>query len=107
MSTSTSPVGRPPVLFPLFAGLDTLDGIGPKTASHFAQMQVTRPRDLLFTLPSGGADRRRRDTVRGLPPPVVATVEVEVLRVGVSAEWSFPRGCLAKETLTQHSRIAL
>ncbi|ATI41889.1 ATP-dependent DNA helicase RecG [Pacificitalea manganoxidans] len=80
MSTSTSPVGRPPVLFPLFAGLDTLDGIGPKTASHFAQMQVTRPRDLLFTLPSGGADRRRRDTVRGLTPPVVATVEVEVLR---------------------------
>ena len=43
--------GRPEILFPLFAGLETLDGVGPKTARTFAQMDVEKPRDLLFTLP--------------------------------------------------------
>lgn len=42
---------RPSLLLPLFAQLDTLEGIGPKTAKHFAGLAVERPRDLLFTLP--------------------------------------------------------
>lgn len=71
---------RPPILFPLFAELDTLPGVGPKTAKLLAQMQVTRPRDLLFTLPQGGADRRLRESVQGVPPGHVATVRVKVLR---------------------------
>lgn len=72
--------GRPPELFPLFAGLDTLEGVGPKTAAHFAQMQVTRPRDLVFTLPQGGVDRQLRDSVAGAAPGQVVTVRVTVLR---------------------------
>ena len=40
--------GRPEILFPLFAGIETLPGIGPRTARTFAQMEVTRPRDLIF-----------------------------------------------------------
>jgi len=71
---------RPPILFPLFAGLETLPGVGPKTAKLMGQMQVTRPRDLLFTLPHGGADRRLRDSVQGVPPGHVATVRAKVLR---------------------------
>ncbi|MBL9060213.1 MAG: ATP-dependent DNA helicase RecG [Mangrovicoccus sp.] len=72
--------GRPPLLFPLFAGLDTLPGIGARTAKTFAQMEVTRPRDLLFTLPQGGADRRLRPSVLGAPPGTTLTVRVTIRR---------------------------
>lgn len=72
--------GRPEALFPLFAGLDTLPGIGPRTVAHFAALDVTRPRDLLFVLPQGVVDRRRRDSVQGAPVPATLTVEVTVGR---------------------------
>ncbi|NIZ14611.1 ATP-dependent DNA helicase RecG [Phaeobacter sp. HF9A] len=68
--------GRPEQLFPLFAELETLQGVGPKTAEHFAQLQISAPRDLLFSLPYSVVDRRRRDSIRGLELPAVATVEV-------------------------------
>lgn len=71
---------RPDILFPLFAGLDSLDGIGPKTAAHFANIHVEKPRDLLFLLPYSGTDRRMRDTVAGVPAGEVATVTVTVKR---------------------------
>jgi len=69
---------RPEVLFPLFAALDGLDGIGPKTARAFDGLDIATPRDLLFHLPHGVIDRRRRDTLRGLDFPAIATVEVVV-----------------------------
>ena len=72
--------GRPPILFPLFAGLETLDGVGPKTAKLLGQIGIEKPRDLLFTLPQGGVDRRRVASVREIEPPAVATVEVTVGR---------------------------
>ncbi|WP_108482111.1 ATP-dependent DNA helicase RecG [Oceaniglobus ichthyenteri] len=71
---------RPEALFPLFADLTTLDGVGPKTAEHFKHMAIERPRDLLFTLPNAGVDRRLRGSVRDAVPPEVVTVEVEVKR---------------------------
>lgn len=72
--------GRPEQLFPLFAELETLQGVGPKTAEHFAQIQMTAPRDLLFSLPYSVVDRRRRDTIKGLELPATATVEVNIGR---------------------------
>ena len=70
--------GRPEILFPLFAGLDTLEGVGPKTAQNLAALEITRPRDLIFTLPHSGIDRSRRATVQGAEIPGVVTVEVTV-----------------------------
>ncbi len=70
--------GRPEILFPLFAGLETLEGVGPKTAQHFAAMAVATPRDLIFTLPYAGVDRSRKSSIREVVPPAVVTVEVEV-----------------------------
>nr|WP_319251685.1 ATP-dependent DNA helicase RecG [uncultured Celeribacter sp.] len=72
--------GRPDILFPLFAGLETLAGIGPKTAKALPAIGVERPRDLLFTLPHSVIDRRRRDTLRDVAPGEIATVEVTVVR---------------------------
>ncbi len=72
--------GRPEILYPLFAGLDTLAGVGPKIAKTFAQMNVEKPRDLLFTLPYSGIDRRRRASILGADFPQVLTVSVEIGR---------------------------
>ncbi len=70
--------GRPEVLFPLFAKLETLKGIGPKTAVHFAGLHIQTPRDLIFTLPTSGIDRSRKSSLRDAILPGVVTVEVEV-----------------------------
>ncbi|MFA9230670.1 MAG: ATP-dependent DNA helicase RecG [Microgenomates group bacterium] len=71
-------MSRPVQLFPLFAGLETLDGIGPKSAKAFEAMAVLRPKDLLFVLPHSVVDRTRKNSVNDVIPPAVVTVEVEV-----------------------------
>ncbi|WP_420860142.1 ATP-dependent DNA helicase RecG [Marivivens marinus] len=70
--------GRPEILWPLFGELTALDGVGPKTAQHMGQLEVEKPRDLLFTLPHSGIDRRRRATIREVVAPATVTVEVTV-----------------------------
>jgi len=69
---------RPEILFPLFGDTRKLSGIGPKGAEALAKSGLTRPKDLLFTLPHSGVDRRLRKTLKGLTFPTVATVEVTV-----------------------------
>lgn len=67
---------RPEILFPLFGDTRKLAGIGPKSAAALAGIGLTRPKDLIFTLPHSGVDRRLRNTLKGLDFPAVATVEV-------------------------------
>ncbi len=69
---------RPEPLYPLFAGLETLDGIGPRTAQHLAQLAVSAPRDLLFTLPYSGIDRSRRESLQEAVLPATLTVAVTI-----------------------------
>ncbi|MFC3179790.1 ATP-dependent DNA helicase RecG [Cypionkella sinensis] len=71
-------MSRPEILFPLFAELETLDGVGPKTAQVLAALGVARPKDLLFLLPHAAVDRSRKASVRDVVPPCTVTVEVEV-----------------------------
>ncbi|EKE43603.1 ATP-dependent DNA helicase RecG [Oceaniovalibus guishaninsula JLT2003] len=73
-------MSRPEILFPLFADVRKLGGIGPKSAEALKALRIERPRDLLMTLPQGGIDRRRVATIRDIVPPAVATVEVVVGR---------------------------
>lgn len=70
--------GRPPALFPLFAGLDTLPGVGEKLAKAMESQGISRPRDLLFTLPHAVIDRRPVETIRGAALPAVLSVVVEI-----------------------------
>ncbi|NSY38227.1 ATP-dependent DNA helicase RecG [Leisingera sp. ANG59] len=72
--------GRPEILFPLFAGAETLQGVGPKTAQNLSQIDIETPRDLLFSLPYSVVDRRRRNTIRGVELPATVTVEVTIGR---------------------------
>ena len=69
---------RPEALFPLFAELETLPGVGPKAAQAFKGLGVARPKDLLYLLPHSGVDRALRASVRDVIPPATLTVEVEV-----------------------------
>ena len=71
-------MSRPERLFPLFADLETLEGVGPKSAKALAGLGVERPKDLLFLLPASGVDRSRKASVRDVVPPTTLTVEVEV-----------------------------
>lgn len=70
--------GRPEILFPLFAGLETLPAVGPKTAQTLPQLGVQTPKDLLFVLPHTGINRALRISVLDALPPEVATVEVTI-----------------------------
>ena len=72
--------GRPEILFPLFASLETLPGVGEKIAKVFGQLGVEAPRDLLFTLPTGVVDRRVKPTIKGAPLPATLTTKVTVER---------------------------
>ena len=72
------PKGRPEELWPLFAGLETLEGVGPKTAKHYKGLAIETPKDLLLTLPLGGVDRARVPSIRDVVLPGMATVEVTV-----------------------------
>ncbi len=69
---------RPEILFPIYAGLETLEGVGPKAALAFAGLHVASPRDLLLTLPQSGVIRQQVDSVRDCVAPAVVRVEVEV-----------------------------
>ncbi len=71
-------MSRPEPLFPLFAELETLPGIGPKSAQVLAGLGVVRPKDALFVLPHSAVDRSRKASVREVVPPAVVTVEVTV-----------------------------
>ena len=70
--------GRPEALFRLFSSLETLDGVGPKTAAHFEGLNVHAPRDLLFTLPVSVLDRQHRASIEGLEYPAITTVTVTI-----------------------------
>jgi len=71
-------MSRPIQLFPLFAELETLSGLGPKSVKNFAALGITIPRDLLFLLPHSGVDRSRKSSLRDVALPATVTVEVEV-----------------------------
>ena len=65
--------GRPETLFPLFAAITAVDGIGPKTGQILETAGIARPRDMLFTLPHAGVDRQVRDSIQGQPAPATMT----------------------------------
>ncbi|MFP5295845.1 MAG: ATP-dependent DNA helicase RecG, partial [Alphaproteobacteria bacterium] len=60
---------RPQILFPLFAGVETLKGVGPRVLPLVRKLAGPLVRDLLFLAPSGVVVRRTMtaaDAVEGL-----------------------------------------
>ncbi len=71
---------RPPLLNPLFAPVETLTGLGAKSAVPLHRLFGPQPRvlDVLFHLPSGIVDRRLRPKIADAQPGTVVTLEVTV-----------------------------
>ena len=70
---------RPSILFPLFADIRTLSGVGPKLEKLIAKVAGPRLVDLIFDLPVGVVDRSYRPKLIAAEPGRIATVEVNVL----------------------------
>ncbi|MBZ4022946.1 ATP-dependent DNA helicase RecG [Rhodobacter sp. TJ_12] len=89
--------GRPAALFPLFAEVETLPGIGAKTAKNLENLGITRPRDVLFTLPQALVDRRPVASLREVVPPLICTLKVEVISHHASRNRSGPTRVLVRD----------
>ncbi len=76
---------RPSALDPLFASVSTLSGVGPKVSVLIGGLVappgaggVAKVRDLLFHMPSGAIDRRRREKIASAPEGAIVTLEVRI-----------------------------
>ena len=96
---------RPAILFPLFSELETLEGVGPKTAKALAHIGIEKPRDLIFTLPHSVIDRTRRDTVLEARPNSVVTVEVLVGRHMAPAQKGRPYRVVVEDAKTSFQLV--
>ena len=70
---------RPEILFPLFAPVTALPGVGPRIGTMIRHLAGPNVVDLLWHLPSGLIDRRFAPKVADAPPGAIATM---TLRVG-------------------------
>ena len=72
--------GRPESLFPLFSGVETLPGIGPKTAKALEKRGIFSPKDLVLTLPVAVIDRRLVESISDATASEYASVDVTIVR---------------------------
>src|SRR5215471_274853 len=70
---------RPAILFPLFADIRTLAGVGPKLEKLIARVAGPKLVDLIFDLPVGVIDRSYRPKLRDAEEGRIATVTIKVL----------------------------
>lgn len=70
---------RPVILFPLFADIRTLSGVGPKLEKLIAKVAGPKLADLAFDLPVSVVDRSYRPKLAAAEPGRIATVDVTVL----------------------------
>ena len=70
---------RPAILFPLFAEIRTLSGVGPKLEKLMAKVAGPLLRDLVLDLPVGVIDRSYRPKLAAAEAGRIVTVEVSVL----------------------------
>jgi ATP-dependent DNA helicase RecG len=72
---------RPSELTPLFAGLKSISGIGPKFLKLFSKLygrEEPRFIDALFHLPHSAIDRRARPKLKDVVADTIVTVEVHI-----------------------------
>ena len=69
---------RPDILNPLFAPVETLPGVGPRSAKAIENCAGPLVVDLLWHLPSGLIDRRFSPTIAAAPAGVIVTLKVRV-----------------------------
>ncbi len=78
---------RPEILLPLFASVETLEGVGPRLRTLLRKVvrlpaNVTDARiiDILWHTPSGIVDRRAQPTIATAIPGTISTLKLRVLK---------------------------
>ena len=71
---------RPEVLFPLFAEIRTLSGVGPRIGAAIERLAGPKVVDLLWHLPTALIDRRFSPAIASAPDKAIVTIAVEVDR---------------------------
>ena len=69
---------RPEILFPLFAPVTSLPGVGPRLGKLFERLTGPNLVDLLWHLPVDLIDRRLSPKLRDAPDGVIATLTVKI-----------------------------
>jgi ATP-dependent DNA helicase RecG len=70
---------RDPVLYPFYADISSLPGVGPKIRPLLSRLiGGERVLDLLLHLPTGYVDRRLRASIAEAPPGEIVTLRVQV-----------------------------
>ncbi len=70
---------RPEILFPIFAPVTSLKGVGPRIATLIEGIAGPHIADLFWHLPSGLIDRRFAPRIADAPSGVIATITVDVV----------------------------
>ena len=107
---------RPDILFPLFAPVGSLPGVGPRLSKLFQSLAGEKVLDLCWHLPSGIVDRRYSPTLGSAIPGRVATLIVLVgshqpprnkrqpYRIGYHDEiWQHTFGCRGWLRIERHN----
>ncbi len=71
---------RPEILFPLFAEIQSLPGVGPRIGKAIERLAGKRLVDLLWHLPNGVIDRRFSPQIASAPDKAIVTIAVEIDR---------------------------
>ncbi len=69
---------RPEILFPLFAPVTSLKGVGPRLGKLFDKLGTPQVVDLLWHLPTGIVDRRYQPKIAAAQDGAIATITVTV-----------------------------
>jgi len=70
---------RPEILFPLFAPVRTLAGVGPRLSTAIEKLAGPNVVDLCWHLPNGLVDRRYSPKILDAVPGAIATITVQVI----------------------------
>jgi len=71
---------RPDILFPLFADVTVLKGVGSRVKEALGRAMGTRVKDLVLTPPSGVIDRSYRPSISGAKKDEICTFTITVGR---------------------------
>lgn len=69
---------RPEILFPLFAKIDIVEGIGPKTANYLQKSVGGRVRDVILTPPNGMLERKKYPNIASSVQDEFAILHVHI-----------------------------
>jgi ATP-dependent DNA helicase RecG len=81
---------RPEILYPLFAPVTSLSGVGPRIGAAIGRLTGEHVVDLLWCLPSSLIDRRFTPLVADAPPGRIATLTIQVIAHNPSSSPRLP-----------------